>query len=62
MIIRREISSSGRSRAFINDTPVKLSEIRSASQLILDIHNQFDTLSLADVDYQLAMVDFDCEK
>lgn len=57
VIIRREISSSGRSRAFINDTPVNLSDIRSASKLIIDIHNQFDTLSLADSDYQLAMVD-----
>ena len=39
VIIRREISSTGKSRAFINDTPVKLSDIKTASQLILDIHN-----------------------
>ncbi len=57
VIIRREISSTGKSRAFINDTPVKLSEIKIASQLILDIHNQFDTLTITQPEYQLQVVD-----
>ena len=57
VIIRREISSTGKSRAFINDTPVKLSDIKVASQLILDIHNQFDTLTITQPDYQLHVVD-----
>ncbi len=57
VIIRREISSTGKSRAFINDTPVKLSDIKVASQLILDIHNQFDTLTITQPDYQLQVVD-----
>ncbi len=57
IIIRREISSSGKSRAFINDTPVKLQDIKSVSALILDIHNQFDTFSIADSNYQLEVID-----
>lgn len=55
--IRREISSTGKSRAFLNDTPVKLSEIKNVSNLILDIHNQFDTLSIASPEFQLNVVD-----
>ena len=57
VIIRREISSTGKSRAFINDTPVKLSDIKIASSLILDIHNQHDTLTITDPNYQLQVVD-----
>ena len=57
LIIRREISSTGKSRAFINDTPVKLSELKMASASILDIHNQFDTLSISTPEHQLHVID-----
>lgn len=57
VVIRREISSTGKSRAFINDTPVRLQDIKKASALIIDIHNQFDTLTITDSNYQLLVVD-----
>ena len=46
MLIRREISANGKSRAFINDTPVTLSQLKQLSSLIVDLHQQFDTLEL----------------
>ena len=57
VVIRREISSTGKSRAFANDTPVRLSDIKQVSKLILDIHNQHDTLTIKDPLYQLDVVD-----
>ena len=57
LLIRREISSTGKSRAFVNDTPVRLSELKLISSVILDIHNQFDTLSISHSDYQLQVID-----
>ena len=57
LIIRREISNSGKSRAFINDTPVRIQDLKLVSALILDIHNQFDTLSVTTQDYQIQIVD-----
>src|SRR5690348_1335205 len=44
LIIRREISATGKSRAFINDTPVNLEQLRQISGLLVDLHRQFDTL------------------
>ena len=57
IIIRREISSSGKSRAFVNDTPVRLYDLRNISEHIFDIHNQFDTLSITTPEYQLFIID-----
>lgn len=56
-IIRREISSSGKSRAFVNDTPVTLSVLHKLTSLLVDLHQQFDTLSLENDLFQLEIVD-----
>ncbi len=55
--IRREIAPSGKSRAFINDTPVTLDILRQISVKLLDIHSQHDNLLLGDHLYQLNLVD-----
>ena len=44
LIIRREIGVNGKSRAFINDSPVSLSQLLELSSLLVDLHQQFDTL------------------
>ena len=56
-ILRREISSSGRSRAFINDTPVTLQQLRDAAIRLVDIHSQHQNLLIADAKYQLQIID-----
>ena len=56
-IIRREISTSGKSRAFINDTPVTLEVLRRVTAELMDIHSQHDTLLLGSQPYQLQMLD-----
>ncbi len=55
--IRREISPSGKSRAFINDTPVNLDVLREISAKLLDVHSQHDNLQLGNNLYQLMIVD-----
>jgi DNA repair protein RecN (Recombination protein N) len=57
MLIRREISSNGKSRAFINDTPVTLTQLKQLSQLLVDLHQQFDTLELNNNDFQREVID-----
>jgi DNA repair protein RecN (Recombination protein N) len=57
MLIRREISANGKSRAFINDTPVTLSQLKQLSSLIVDLHQQFDTLELNSNDFQREVID-----
>ena len=57
MLIRREIAANGKSRAFINDTPVTLSQLRQLSQLLVDLHQQFDTLELNNNDFQRQVID-----
>lgn len=57
LIVRREIATSGKSRAFINDTPVNLSQLHNLSELLVDLHQQFDTLSLKDSNFQLNVID-----
>ena len=57
MLIRREISANGKSRAFINDTPVTLSQLKQLSSLIVDLHQQFDTLELNSNDFQREIID-----
>jgi DNA repair protein RecN (Recombination protein N) len=56
-IIRREISTSGKSRAFINDTPVNLSTLNKLTSLLVDLHQQFDHLALQDDSFQLDVLD-----
>lgn len=57
VIIRREISAAGKSRAFINDTPVNLSQLAELSTYLVDLHQQFDTLELEKSDFQREVVD-----
>lgn len=57
MLIRREITSNGKSRAFINDTPVTISQLKQLSSLIVDLHQQFDTLELNSNDFQREVID-----
>ncbi|NIK73298.1 DNA repair protein RecN (Recombination protein N) [Thermonema lapsum] len=56
-IIRREISPAGKSRAFINDTPVTLDVLKILGRRLIDIHSQHDHLLLGDDAYQLALLD-----
>ncbi|MES2731897.1 MAG: DNA repair protein RecN [Bacteroidota bacterium] len=56
-IVRREISASGKSRAFVNDTPVNLETLRRVTIELMDIHSQNDTLLLGANTYQLQIVD-----
>jgi DNA repair protein RecN (Recombination protein N) len=57
LVIRREIAANGKSRAFVNDTPVNLELLRQVSSLLVDLHRQFDTLSLSDAGFQRAVLD-----
>ncbi len=56
-ILRREITSTGKSRAFINDTPVALTMMRQIGQQLVDIHSQHQNLLLQEEDFQLRTVD-----
>jgi len=56
-IIRREILPSGKSRAFINDTPVKISVLQKLGTYLIDIHSQHETLSLGNAEYQFNVID-----
>lgn len=56
-IIRREILPSGKSRAFVNDSPVNLSELQELGHYLLDIHSQHQTRELIDEDFQLNLLD-----
>lgn len=56
-IIRREILPSGKSRAFINDSPVNLNELQALSVFLIDIHSQHETRELLNEEYQFQIVD-----
>jgi DNA repair protein RecN (Recombination protein N) len=56
-VIRREISAGGKSRAFINDTPVTLEVMRKLGNLLMDIHSQHETLQLGNQVFQLQLID-----
>lgn len=56
-IIRREILPTGKSRAFINDTPVNLSELQELSDVLLDIHSQHQTQELSETKMQFQIID-----
>ena len=56
-IIRREVNDNGKSRAFVNDTPVALTTIRELGEQLIDIHSQHQNLLLQKEDFQLNVVD-----
>jgi DNA repair protein RecN (Recombination protein N) len=56
-IVRRELTASGKSRAFINDTPVALSLLKELGEQLMDIHSQHQNLLLNKQDFQLSVVD-----
>lgn len=57
LVVRREITPAGKSRAFINDTPVTLKELQQLSGALIDLHQQFDTLDIHNISFQLRMID-----
>ena len=57
LILRREINPAGRSRSFINDTPVQLTLLREVAVHLVDIHSQHQNLLLATPEYQLSLID-----
>lgn len=56
-IIRREISIDGKSRAFVNDTPVSIGALRELGSLLIEIHSQHETLTLNRSDFQMMVLD-----
>lgn len=56
-IIRREISTDGKSRAFVNDTPVNIGVLRELGSLLIEIHSQHETLTLNRSDFQMMVLD-----
>lgn len=57
VVIRREITPSGKSRAFVNDTPVTLNVLQDLSSTLIDLHQQFDNLDIHKVSFQLRLLD-----
>lgn len=56
-IIRREILPSGKSRAFVNDSPVNLQQLQDLSVYLIDVHSQHQTIELSDEEYQFKIID-----
>ncbi|HLU85862.1 MAG TPA: DNA repair protein RecN [Vicingaceae bacterium] len=57
VVIRREIAANGKSRAFINDTPVNLTLLKDLTTVLLDIHSQHETLALNSAEFQINVID-----
>ena len=57
VLIRREVADTGKSRAFINDTPVNINTLKDLGLLLTDIHSQHQTLLIADNAFQMSIVD-----
>ncbi len=57
LVLRREIAANGKSRAFINDTPATLQQLKALASLLVDLHQQFDTLELGDAGFQREVLD-----
>lgn len=57
ILIRREIAPNGKSRAFVNDTPVTITQVKQIASLLVDLHQQFDTLELSEQGFQREIVD-----
>lgn len=60
LLLRRELLPGGKSRAFVNDTPVPLTVLKALAPKIVDIHSQHETLTLADSDFQFSLLDARC--
>ena len=56
-IIRREILPGGKSRAFVNDTPVALTQLQSLSPYLIDVHSQHETLEVVSENFQMEVID-----
>ena len=56
-IVRREVLDSGKSRAFVNDTPVNLQQLREVTGRLIDIHSQHESLLLGEASFQLDVLD-----
>ena len=56
-VLRREISADGKSRSFVNDTPVNLNSLKALGEKLIDIHSQHATLEINDPEFQLLIVD-----
>ena len=57
LILRRELSPTKKSRAFINDTPVTAQQLKELGSQLVDIHSQHDSLLLNNADFQLGIID-----
>jgi len=57
ILIRREIAATGKSRSFVNDTPVNLSQLKELSGNLVDLHRQFDTLEIGTENFQREVID-----
>lgn len=57
LVVRREIAANGKSRSFINDTPVTLQVLKTFAAHLVDLHQQFDSLELGEDDFQRSVVD-----
>jgi len=57
-IVRREFTNAGKSRCFINDTPVQLNILKELGEKLISVHTQHETLSLFDVDFQFDVLDY----
>ncbi|WP_353484210.1 DNA repair protein RecN [Haliscomenobacter sp.] len=57
VVVRRELTPSGKSRAFVNDSPVTLRVLQDLSAELIDLHQQFDTLDIHNLSFQLRMID-----
>ncbi|MGI8601352.1 MAG: DNA repair protein RecN [Chitinophagaceae bacterium] len=57
VVVRREISPNGKSRAFINDTPVNLHQLNQLGKILVDLHQQFDTQELGESNFQREVLD-----
>lgn len=57
IVLRREIGANGKSRSFINDTPANLGQLRELAVLLVDLHQQFDTLNLSSENFQRMVLD-----
>jgi DNA repair protein RecN (Recombination protein N) len=60
VILRREINNAGKSRAFINDSPINLNQLKELTSLLVDLHQQFDTLELKEESFQREILDALC--
>ncbi|HVX50432.1 MAG TPA: DNA repair protein RecN [Chitinophagaceae bacterium] len=57
LLVRREIAASGKSRAFINDIPATLQQLRQLASLLVDLHQQFDTFAIGETSFQRKVLD-----